>query len=83
MFFIWMPALWMLHSSWRYAIVAAAIIAQFWITLRLMRWATWPHTCRALAACGYEVCPRCAYPLQNATDPHCPECGARRPAPDK
>jgi hypothetical protein len=68
------------HLIWAIAIIPPAVTLQFWASHRLMPAALWPHTCRAMAANGYEVCPRCAYPL-NGAEPHnrqCPECGAAR-----
>lgn len=62
------------------AVMPVILVLQFWLTRRLMAAAMWPYTCRALAENGYEVCPRCAYPLKDAAPdtPLCPECGAPR-----
>jgi uncharacterized paraquat-inducible protein A len=68
------------RALWVLAALLPMCGLQFWLTRRLMTAATWPHTCRAMAANGYEVCPRCAYPLKDAEPQarHCPECGAER-----
>jgi hypothetical protein len=65
------------HVPWA---VLAIVPLQLWLTRRLMAAAMWPYTCRALAENGYEVCPRCAYPLRDADPgtPLCPECGSPR-----
>jgi hypothetical protein len=71
------------HLLWTAASIPPMLALQLWLTRRLMSAALWPYTCRAMAANGYEVCPRCAYPLKDA-DPHileCPECGAQRLPP--
>ena len=77
---IWMPVLWGVHSNWRYSIIVAALVVQLPLTHFLVRRALWSHTCRAMAASGYEVCPQCAYPMREieASTPVCPECGAKR-----
>jgi hypothetical protein len=68
------------HLLWAVVVVPPVLALQLWLSRRLMTAAMWPYTCRALAANGYEVCPRCAYPLRGASpdNPLCPECGAPR-----
>ena len=77
---IWMPVLWGFHGPWRFAVVVSAVVVQFPLTLFLLRRAMWRYTCRAMAGAGYEVCPRCAYPMNGtpADTGQCPECGAGR-----
>jgi RNA polymerase subunit RPABC4/transcription elongation factor Spt4 len=81
---LWLPPLWLLRTPWKWPIISAIGLVQFWLTLHLVRTVLWPHTCRALAAVGHEVCPRCAAPQQAipaaapATTRICPQCGAER-----
>src|SRR5690349_6601739 len=63
---------------WTGAALLPMVVLQFWLTRRLKFKAVWPYTCRAMAANGYEVCLRCAYPLKDAEGRQCPECGAER-----
>ncbi len=60
---IWMPATWLIHSPWRYAVVAAAVLAQIPLTHFLMMRAMWKHTCRAMRKLGMR-CARGASPAQ-------------------
>jgi hypothetical protein len=79
---IWMPVLWSFHSPWRYSVVVSTVLVQFPLTHFLMMRAMWGHTCRAMRGVGYEVCPGCAYPLQDVEPEKtlCPECGVERVA---
>jgi hypothetical protein len=80
MMLVWVVALWLLHDRWLWVIIPLAPLAQVWFTFRLIDSVLWPYTCRAMAAVGYEVCPRCAFPRRGAPTATsvCPRCGAAR-----
>lgn len=77
---VWMPAISYAPLPWKWIIVAAAVAVQLPVSFVLMMRAMWPMRCRAMAAVGYEVCPRCAYPISStATEAVvCSECGSPR-----
>ncbi len=78
--FIWMPAIYYMPDPWRLFVVVGSIVAQLWVSLRIMHRVLWPFRCRRMAMAGCEVCPRCAYVLRDApaSVPICSECGANR-----
>lgn len=79
-FVLWFPLLLVLSLRWSLLALLPVFAVQFWLSRKLMCRVLWPHTCRAMAAAGYEVCPRCAFPLVNAPADQrvCPECGSPR-----
>jgi|GEM_PF-7058733 len=82
---IWMPALWNLPRTLGVLTAGVVITGQTILTFWAMPRAFWKWRWRALAACGYPVCYRCAYPLNEVHAPTCPECGHPLPqhaAPD-
>lgn len=82
---IWMPALWVVPDPWRWFTILGTIATQFWVTIALLHRACWPARCRAMAALGFEVCPRCGYPQRDAPPGvrTCSECGGRRIDPPR
>lgn len=78
--FVWMPAISYAPLPWKWLIVLGAVVVQLPVTFVLMMRVMWPWRCRAMAAAGYEVCPRCAYPrTEGASEAAgCSECGSPR-----
>lgn len=70
-----------ISDGWWIIAVGLLLMAQMVAAARIMNWLIWPHTHRAMAAAGYEVCIRCAFPLAACPHSQCPECGTPRIAP--
>ncbi len=77
---VWMPAISYAPLPWKWIIVAATVAVQLPVSFVLMMRVMWPMRCRAMAAVGYEVCPRCAYPISQSAPEAvvCSECGSPR-----